>query len=144
MTKRAKFKEPPVPSKRPKINVDPTGYLDLHPSWRVSIIQTVDPFGWHVATLDELRTIQQRLANLETMSWSEILIRGKHWNHNVELAQICPEARANLAEIGQDDVDAVLSLRLTNVGRVWGLFQAGVVRVLWWDPQHSICPGLPR
>ena len=34
------------------------------------------------------------------------------------------------------------SLRLSGQERVWGILDQGVLSVLWWDPDHAVCPSL--
>ncbi len=47
-TKQPTVKEEPFPQKKPKIASNPLDYYHYHPSWRISKIQVIDPFGWHI------------------------------------------------------------------------------------------------
>jgi hypothetical protein len=42
--------------------------------------------------------------------------------------------------MGQDDVEAVLSLRISARERVWGILDGPALQVLWWDPEHQVYP----
>lgn len=44
--------------------------------------------------------------------------------------------------IGLDDQDALVSLGLTGRERIWGFIANGVMNLLWWDPNHEVCPSL--
>lgn len=88
--------------------------------------------------------IREKLANFETMSWAEILVDAKKYNHQISVDQICQAATERLRELKLDDVDQLLSLRLQATQRVWGLLERGVVTLLWWDPNHEICPSVKK
>jgi hypothetical protein len=71
------------------------------------------------------------------MTLGEILGRN---NHRVSVEILCKEARDRLSELKLDDVDELLSLRLTGAQRIWGILEHNVVSLLWWDPNHQVCP----
>jgi hypothetical protein len=105
-------------------------------------MEFVDPFGWHVVDTAIMHFIRSKLTNFETMSWDAILIKAKKQNHTVPIVQLCPRARNRLKELNLDDLDGLLSLRLSGTQRVWGIFSEGVMTLLWWDPDHEVCPSL--
>jgi hypothetical protein len=87
---------------------------------------------------------RRRLCELEKLTWSEILIQQKRWNHTIQTARLCKEAKDQLIEMRMDDLDEIVSLRLSNLERVWGFRLEGAMTLLWWDPDHSICPTQPK
>jgi hypothetical protein len=46
--------------------------------------------------------------------------------------------------MGLDEFEDLVSLRLSARERVWGILAEGVLELLWWDPDHKVCPSLPR
>ena len=76
------------------------------------------------------------------MTWDQILVKGKKSHHLVEITKLCKAAQDYLAETSIEDIDEVLSLRLSGTERIWGILDRGVVELLWWDPKHEICPSL--
>ena len=138
MPKQPKFKHPPTAEKKPAA-VAPDFYQQ-YPSWRISVLEMVDPFGWHQVSREKVLDIRQKLANFESMTWGEILIKGKQNHHPVPVDQIVRPAQDRLREIGQDDVDDLISLRLAGRERVWGILEGSVLKVLWYDPQHQVYP----
>ncbi len=106
-------------------------------------MEQVGPFGWGVLQRDKILEIAGKLAEFEKLTWHEILVISKKRNHSVLVSKLCSEARKRLAAILQDDIDEIVSLRLSGKERVWGIRQAGVFKVLWWDPKHQVCPSLP-
>jgi hypothetical protein len=79
------------------------------------------------------------------MTWQEILSATggrSHGNnsHNISVSELIKEARDRLAEINLDDVDELFSLRLEGKIRIWGMLDNDVLKILWYDPKHEICP----
>ena len=58
--------------------------------------------------------------------------------------KLCSHAQKRLVEMKLDDVDEVHSLRLSGVHRVWGILTENVLTLLWWDPNHEVCPSLKK
>jgi hypothetical protein len=83
-------------------------------------------------------SVMSRLRDLESMPWKDIL--GGTGSHQVETRSIGKAARDRLVEIRQDDAEHLVSLRVDGPGRVWGILDRHVFRVLWWDPGHEVYP----
>jgi hypothetical protein len=111
-----------------------------NPAWRVSLMGMVSPFGWHEIQPEKLREVREKLRDFESMTWNEILVAQQHRNHEVTVDRLCKEARDRLEEIGQADIEQLVSLRLSGPERVWGIRSGNILNVLWWDPEHSVCP----
>ena len=107
-------------------------------------MEFVDPFGWHSVDAARLRYIQERLGQFERMTWNEILIQGKKQNHSIPISRLCKLAQDRLAVLlgGNIDIDELVSLRFTGKERVWGIRDQAILSLLWWDPDHALCPTL--
>lgn len=68
----------------------------------------------------------------------------KQGSHQVELARLVKRARERLEQIKQDDVDYLMSFRITGKNRIWCIDDRNIMNVLWWDPDHSVCPSLQK
>jgi hypothetical protein len=88
------------------------------------------------------REVLRRLGSYETMTWREI--DGPSGSHAVDLGSLSTAARDRLVAIQQDDVEQCFSLRINGPARVWGIRNAHVLRILWWDPRHEVCPSKKR
>jgi len=141
LPKRPRFKAEPKPQKRVP-EASPPDYLGLNPSWRLREMLWVDPFGWHSMNAADVAKVYGRLSTLERQTWREILqpSTGRRKHHYMPVDQICKSAREQLEEKRLDDTDALVSLRIGQTERVWGILQGGVLLVLWWDPDHLIYP----
>lgn len=141
-SKKPKLGVDPSLNKGPKFASNPELYYDQKPSWRISKIELTDCYGWHVLDLKQIGYIKAKLSNFETMTWREILVESRKQNHLVEVSKLSADANRRLVETQQDDIDQLLSLRLTGKQRVWGVLHQGACHLLWWDPRHQVCPSL--
>lgn len=90
---------------------------------------------------DEFKEVLSKLRAFETMTWPEIERAGSHY---VECSRLIKDAQVRLAELHLDDFDQLFSLRLQGKPRMWGLRIGNVFSVLWWDPEHAICPSIKK
>jgi len=129
-------------SKTPRIRKPfDTGY-NKNPVWQIGNIDLGGPFGWSKIDRGHLvDEILPKIQNFETMRWQEILGRN---NHEIRISDISRTAQRRLADIKLDDIDQLVSLRLTARERIWGIKSQKTLRVLWWDPEHQVCPSLKK
>jgi hypothetical protein len=127
--------------KQARASADPSSIGRARPVWRVSSIDWGGPFGWSgLSDPGLLRELIERLRAFESMSWTSV--EQSSGSHNVAVDRLCKEARDRLADLQQDDIDELFSLRITGRRRAWGFREAEVLRFLWWDPEHKVCPSL--
>jgi hypothetical protein len=107
-------------------------------------MEFIHPFGWHIVDAATLDFIRRKLAHFESMTWADILVAGKKQNHTVSRDQLCADAQQRLIAMRLEDVDGLVSLHLSGVSRVWGYLSAGILTLLWWDPEHKVCPSMLR
>lgn len=98
------------------------------------------PFGWGNLSRSIANDVLSKLRDFESMTWGEILVKGSDRNHYVQVAVLSKTAQKRLRDIKQDDVDEVVSLRLTGKSRVIGIPDGLAMQILWWDPNHQVCP----
>jgi len=90
----------------------------------------------------DMRQVLTRISNMETMSWREV--EQRTGSHLVSVDQIIPDARERLCQRKLDDLSDLFSLRVTAKERIWGVRRGSVLHLLWWDPEHQICPSIKR
>ncbi len=136
-------------NKNPKSNINPqTGKkvpkVSSHTNvnqrqfrWSVKFIDLEGRWGWDKICIKNLfETVISKLLNFETMKWSEI--EGNK-NHLVDVQKLHKEAKHRLRE--QKIVASQLfSLRITGEQRIWGHRDRDCFYLLWWDPNHEVCP----
>jgi hypothetical protein len=135
--KRAALSTLPRAEKRPAAAA--TSWNDEHPSWRFGQLEVVGRFGWQTISREKLLDIRQQLGSFESMSWNEIAVKGKYFHHSIPVDDIIRPAQKRLEEMGIA-TDELFRFRLANLERVWGYRDRGVLQLLWWDPDHEICP----
>ena len=117
-----------------------TSWANYYPSWRVSLLEMVDPFGWHELERRDLDYIRGKLTNFESMTLTQIFVNGKKQHHAVPVHKLCREAKIRLREIGHEDLEELHRLRLMGKERIWGILRCNVIQLLWWDPFHKVYP----
>ncbi len=142
MSKNNKKKGPktlidPEVAKAPKVEFD-DDWREMKPAWRVSLLEMHTPYGWKALGEAEAIQVRDRLASYESMKWKEIV--PSYRSHLIKVSDLSKEARDHLAAIEQDDVDSVVSLGIDQLSRVVGILEHNVLKVLWWDPSHEVCP----
>jgi hypothetical protein len=131
----------------PKLHKVPFGNVpeveEKRPVWRFQILDFEGPFGWtRCASVDKLCEVVKKLGEREHMTWTQIESSQSQKSHFVDIDTLSKEARERLAEINQDDVDQVFSLRLSGKERVIGIRDRWILKILWWDPEHGVCPSV--
>jgi len=103
-----------------------------------------DPFGWQKLDRVKFAEIRKKLTEFEKLTWNEILVANQHKNHTVRRDKLSKDARDRLTALQLDDQEDFVSLRLTGVERVWGIRIEGAMTLIWWDPNHLVCPSLKK
>ncbi|WP_455284435.1 hypothetical protein [Cupriavidus necator] len=85
--------------------------------------------------------ILQKLHNFDSMAWADI--EGED-HHAIEVGRLSKDARKRLEEIKQDDVAEVFSFHFSGKRRIFGIRDRNAVKLLWWDPEHAVCPSKLR
>jgi hypothetical protein len=141
--KRVKTKSGiPLLVKQPKAEEPVIQFYKLRPAWRIARMEMREPFGWHELGKEKLEYIRQKLRQFENSTWNEILLIGKKQSHSIAVSDLSKEAQQRLTELRIEDVDEVISLHLSGKERVFGVRQDIALALLWWDPEHEVCPSV--
>ena len=117
---------------------EPDSIMHDKPKWRIAFIDYDGRWGFNGLTNKEkLIDILTKLKDFEGMKWGEI--EGNH-HHLISITNICKDAKNRLLEIGKDDYQDLFSFGLSGIERLWGIRQHEAFYILWWDPNHSVCP----
>lgn len=128
--------------------------LDSRPSWRFSLADTATDSPWVWGGFDEACAVKifKLAVEMEKLAWHEIQsqntggARGGLRNKAIPVENLSSEAQNRLVALNLDDVDELFRFRLGNLERLWGirLGDPWVFYPLWWDPNHQVCPSVPR
>ena len=142
MVKRPRIKKTPPTKKKVRPERRIVSDDSRRPCWRINSVDRDGP--WSCMEIDHKifwKEIFQRIRDFETMTWHEIHRTG---SHAIPVSEICHEAKTRLEEIGRGDTDELFSLRLTGKQRLWGIRDREILRILWWDPEHRVCPSAKK
>jgi len=120
---------------------DPERANEQTPVWSIALFDGEGP--WGRSKIDDeahlWAEIYPKLRAYESMTWNEIL-QNKKRDHAVAIDGLIKAARDRLALLRLDDLDELFRFRLGGTMRIWGIRDGRVFKLLWWDPDHEICP----
>lgn len=128
------------PKRVPRIGVNPESHEKETPVWQ---FRQLDPDShsscrsWRELNADLLWDVHSRLRDFETMTWIEIRAAGSHF---LDVASLSTTIKNRLVALKLIDLDQLYSLRLTGRRRIVGIREGRVLKILWWDPDHQVCP----
>lgn len=121
---------------------NPEGYWNEAPKWAFS---RVDKEMWKIHD-DFMEYLLGKLIDFEQITWGEILRTTRNSkssnntsSHNIPIDRLIKDAQNRLEELNIYE-DELFSLSLDNKKRLWGILDSGVLRIIWYDPKHEICP----
>ena len=134
---------PPSGRREVRLERDPSSNDRETIVWGFRIVDKEGNWGWRtVAARVWWDEILPKLQDFESMTWTEVMqasggkARGTN-SHPVRVEKLTQQAKLRLAEIGQEDVSELFSLRLTATTRIYGIRDRRALRLLWYDPYHG-------
>ena len=107
------------------------GYLDIDGAWTCAMLGQADAFR-----------VKDGLLPYEQKTWMESVGTGSVGTQKrIPVADLGSDAQHRLEELELDDEDALVEFRISYSERVWGVRRNDVCYLLWWDPDHEVCPG---
>ena len=138
MSNQPKSKFSPKTEKVPRIQIDNKNINSQNPTWKFCLFDLEGAWSWfNISSKEKIKEIIDKITNFESMTWKEIL---GDKNHLIEIKDLIKDAVKRLEKLQIEDIETLLSLRLSNTERIWGIKTGNVCKLLWWDPKHEICP----
>lgn len=122
-----------------RLGANPDNYQAQAIAWHLGGIDYEGPYCFSSIDQGQIKDVIDKLRSFESMKWSEIL--GSK-NHAIATESLSKPARDRLTTLQLDDVGELVSLRFSGRERVFGVRQGAVLRLLWWDPNHEVCPSI--
>ncbi len=114
--------------------------MKSRPVWQIGVFDQHGRWGADSVDLEQFWSeLYKKLSSYESMTWGQIEIDRKR-NHSVAVASVTKEARDRLSHLNLDDVDQLYRFRFDGTSRLWGIRDRELFKLLWWDPNHEICP----
>jgi hypothetical protein len=145
MNKKNSNKQPkvqtfPVLTKQPRVGSSIGSINNFFPSWHFDKLDLEYFIDWKDLDREELITdILPKLKAFEKLTWGEI--RGRR-NHFVPISSLISEAQRRLEQLKIEDIEELISLRFSGEKRLYGIQYESIIKILWWDAHHKICPSL--
>ena len=135
------YEKLPAPEKTPKTSKSFLDYKEQKISW---VLGSLDKDGeWSILKITKecfISRILEKIHAFESMYWKEIV--NNENNHEVSIEKLINVAQKRLQELKIEDIESLFSLRLSGKERIYGIRVGSIFKVLWWDPNHEICPSI--
>jgi hypothetical protein len=132
-----------------RTGVDPASIYQMQMAWSGDNADCAGEWSWGPRQWEQEAwesVISPKLANFQTMRWSEIEAattgNGHCMHHEMAVETICDECQTRLLELERVDGD-IYRFRLGNMKRLWGFRIVNVFEILWYDPLHQVYPTDP-
>lgn len=138
-------------NKSKKKIVEESGSTDKEcPVWVFTEIDKAGEFAFDL-NRDEFRhqEVLEKMINYSNMTWSDIKKQThddrKSKHHAIAYEALSKAAQERLkAKHLEEDSDAVFSFALNNLLRIIGIRRGKEFSVLWYDPNHEVCPSTKK
>jgi hypothetical protein len=128
----------PSETKTPKVGILLTD--SCHPEFKADQMDHGGSWQWNLDS-GQLQEILQKIFSSQKLTWQELRNNGSHLVNRKDLS---PEAQKRLDQMQKEDLDQLFSLRLTGRKRIWGIKEGNILWLLWWDPDHQVCPSVKK
>lgn len=116
------------------------------PIWRFTNLDKDGEFAFDVNRTDfDSKDFLEKMINYSNMTWQEIKRQthdeGKSKHHEISFDSLSREAQDRFsAKHLEQDEDAIFSFAFNNKVRIIGIRKDEYFHVLWYDPEHKVCP----
>lgn len=141
VAKKSKQKHNPDSQKRPKIG---SGLVDKKKTlvWKMASVDCGGPWSWDQLQCSEfLKDVWEKMRHFETMTWDSM---NREQHHMVSVSSMIPRAQKRLRQLGRDQLQFLASFRFNGKKRIWAHRTGNEFWLLWWDPNHEVCPSLKK
>jgi hypothetical protein len=140
--KKAKTSVRPTSEKRPIPGPPVPDDQDALIMFRLGRLDHEGPWSWAEVSSDHIKLVAATCGGFETLRRGEFMNRPG--NKPIPMENLCQEARGRLVELELDLFDDLWELRLGGEERIWGLLDGHVFYLVWWDPEHQVCPSTKK
>jgi len=126
-------KNPPIAKQRASIDQ----ISSIYPIFDASDMDINMKWGEKKLSLECIRKILVTILSFQKMTWTEIRNNG---SHSVNINGLISKAQKRLRELELEDIGELYSIRLSGPERLWAIKDSAILRLLWWDPCHTVYP----
>jgi len=115
-----------------------------NPVWQLNMIDMEHAeWGWKNFGSAHINEFLEKMKHYESRKWYEIH-QDKKRDHLVSVDKLSPEAQKRLNELNLGDTERLYRLKFTGKLRIWGILHGHIFKILWFDPEHTVCPSQLR
>ena len=115
------------------------GWNVVRPAWDFHKCDNDGEFKWEFSNEDAADLVRF-WASLKNSTWHDLIVLSNKQNHAIEVSRLSTTARARLKQLQLDDLDVLVSFRLSSRKRIFVVRHDHYALPLWWDPEHEVCP----
>ena len=129
---------------------DDVSYEDKVPAWMFDKVDKSGKFAFDINRQDfNHQKFLDKIVSYSSMTWAELKIQthdnGKSKHHFLSVDDLSKDAQKRIEAMHLDeDTDRLYSIALENKLRIIGLRERDRFHVLWYDPQHDVCPSVKK
>jgi hypothetical protein len=149
--KNKKKKKPPVYRQELERRPQPKTTLESRstqtPTWKFESLDLGGPWcpAQRIIKKETALNIISKLRSFESMTWAVIDSKPKSHgpgssSHFIAISKLNNQAKRRLKQLKKDKIEELYSLRLSGTERIFGFFEGRSFHLLWYDPNHEICP----
>lgn len=114
--------------------------IEKNPIWKLDLFDLNGPWGLEkIDSVRVLKNLHEKLRNYSTRAWGEIISDNNN-NASISVKKLVRNARKRLVKLKLDDHDELFHFQLSRKERLWGFRKSNDFYIIWWDPDHEICP----
>jgi hypothetical protein len=113
-------------------------------AWRFGFIDHGGRWDWTSMDTAKSKEIMGKMGEWEKKTWNEIFSADRANQHDVEVGDLIKDAQDRLTDLKLDDFDSLFRFRFSGKERLWGVKLENIFYIVWWDPNHEICPSAKR
>jgi hypothetical protein len=109
-------------------------------TWKFSKIDHDGPWPFHTLSSDDHKEVLKKLGAIETATFGEMA--SSRGTKMIPAENLCARAQKRLRELKLDDFGEIWEMHLKGKWRAWGMRQGETMLLVWWDPEHEVCPSV--
>jgi hypothetical protein len=126
------LKKRPVPG---PVDTQTSAYL----VFGLQLLDHEGSYAWTEISSEHTKLIAEACKGWESMRADDVF--AAKGNKPVPFGNLCSAAQARLRNIELEEYDGQWwELRVSGQRRIWGVRQRHVFYIVWWDPEHQVCP----
>jgi hypothetical protein len=111
-------------------------------SWRFAKFDHDGPWPLHGIEPEQHRQLLEKLGQFEKAKFADL--SGERGAKFISVDSLDGLAQQRLEALELDDSPGLWELHLGGKPRLWGTREGEVMILLWWDPEHEVCPSRKR